>query len=85
MSDFVGYDATQNDRDLKLGVVTPCEMHRIVVVDASKNRDNCKTKDSILELILGGLREYAQRDVGSFEWPPTGILRVSGGMSCGAV
>ena len=31
MSDFVGYDATENDRDLKLGAVTPCEMHRVVV------------------------------------------------------
>jgi hypothetical protein len=25
MSDFVGYDTTQNDGDLELGVVTPCE------------------------------------------------------------
>ena len=54
MSDFVGYDATQNDRDLKLGVVTPREVHRIVVVDAGENRDYCKTKESVLELILGG-------------------------------
>ena len=33
MSDFVGDDATENDRELKLGVVTPCEMRHIVVVD----------------------------------------------------
>jgi hypothetical protein len=85
MSDFVGYDATQNDGDLELGVVTPCEMRHIVVVDTGKDRDNCKTKGSVLEPILGGLGEYAKRDVGSFERLPTGILRVSGGMSCGAV
>jgi hypothetical protein len=81
----VGYDTTQNDGDLELGVVTPCEMRHIVVVDAGQNRDNCKTKGSVLELILGGLRQYAQRDVGSFERLPTGILRVSGGMPRWAV
>jgi hypothetical protein len=85
MSDFVGYDTTQNDRDLELGVVTPCEMRHIVVVDSGQNRDNCKGKGSVLELILGGLGEYAQRDVGSFERFPTGILWESGGMSPGAV
>jgi hypothetical protein len=61
MPDFVGYDTTQNDGDLELGVGTPCEMRHM------------------------GLREYAQRDVGSFERLPTGILRVSGGMPRGAV
>jgi hypothetical protein len=85
VSDFVGYDATQNDRALKLGVVTPCEMHRIIVVDTGENRDNCKTKDSVLEPILGGFGEYTQHDVGSFERLPTWIVRVSGGMPRGAV
>jgi hypothetical protein len=85
MSDFVGYNATENDRDLKLGAVTPCKTHRIIVVDAGETRDNCKTKDRVLELILGGLGEYAQRDVGSFERLPTGILPVSGGMPRGAL
>jgi len=85
MSDFVGDDATQNDRDLELGAVTPCETHRIVVVDAGENRDYCKTKESVLELILGGLGEYAQRDVGSLERLPTGIWRVNAGIPRGAV
>jgi hypothetical protein len=84
VSDFVGYDATQNDRALKLGVVTPCEMHRIIVVDTGENWDNCKTKDSVLEPILGGFVEYTQHDVGSFERLPTWILRVSGGLPRGA-
>jgi hypothetical protein len=46
MSDFVGYDATQNDRDLKLGAVIPCEMHRIVVVDAGENRFQSRKDES---------------------------------------
>jgi hypothetical protein len=74
MPDFVGYDTTQNDGDFELGVVTPCEMRHIVVVDTGQNRDNGKTKGSVLELILGRFGEYAQRDVGSFERPTTGIL-----------
>jgi hypothetical protein len=78
MSDFVGYDATQNDRDLELGAVTPCEMHRIVVVDAGENRDYCKTKESALELILDGLGEYAQHDVGSLERLLAGAEREAG-------
>ena len=65
MSDFVDYDATKNDRYLKLGVVTPCEMLRMLVVDAGKNRDNCKTKDIVLELILVDRRVPGAR----CQWP----------------
>jgi len=85
MPEFMGYDATQNDGELELGVVTPCETHRIVVVDTGENWVDCKTKDRVLELILGGLGYYSQHDVRSFERFLTGISRDGGGMPRRAV
>lgn len=69
MADFVGYDTTQNDGDLELGVVTLGATHSIFVVDTGETRMDCKTKDSVPEPILGGLREYPERDVGGFGRP----------------
>jgi len=64
MPDFVSNDATQNDGDVELGAVTFGVTHRFVV-HRGKNRDDGKTEDYILELILGRLREYPHPDVGS--------------------
>src|ERR1700730_3457833 len=78
MSNFVGYDAAQNNGDLKLRVVTLGATQHIVVIDTGENRYDCENKDFALEPILGGLREYPQLDVSSFEGPLTRFLPNAG-------
>jgi hypothetical protein len=73
---FVGDDGTQNNGNLELSIVLLDGAQRMIVVDTGKNRNDCKTKDSILKLVLGWLRKHPQHDVGSFErlQTPTGCL-----------
>src|SRR5580765_936147 len=52
MADFVGDDATQNDRSLERCVVSFGGAQRVVVVDAGENRNDCSAEDSILKPVL---------------------------------
>jgi len=74
MPEFVGDDAAQNDGDLELVAIPLGTPQRVVIVDGGENRNDCKTKNSILKLVLGSLREHAQHDIGSPKRLETRIL-----------
>jgi hypothetical protein len=63
----LGRNATQNNGNHELSIVILGGAQRMIVVDSGKNRNDCKTKDNILKLVLGCLRKHPQHDVGSFE------------------
>jgi hypothetical protein len=79
MTEFVGYGATQNYRDLDLSIVTLAAAHRIVVIDTGENRVDGKTEDSGLELVLDGRGKHSQPEIGSVGRFLAGSLRASGG------
>jgi len=85
MAELMGYDTTQNDGQLEIGIVTSCEAHRILIIDSGENGMDRKAKNSILKLILGGLRDYTQLDVGRFERVLTGIFHDGGRMTFWAI
>src|SRR6516164_8554034 len=78
MSQFVGYDATQNYVRVELGVLSQSKTCCIVVVDTCQNRADRKTEDVRLEIRSDGRRKYAQHDVGRLEWSQTGSSRTGG-------
>lgn len=48
VTDFVGYRATENDGNLKVGLVNPRETHGMVVVDTDKQWRDYKTEEGVL-------------------------------------
>jgi hypothetical protein len=81
MSNFVGHDATQDEMDLELGIISNGTAHHAVVVDTGKQWTDSKTKDGVLKLITGGRCEYPQNDVRRLRRFVTGILLDSARMT----
>jgi hypothetical protein len=62
---FDGNGAVSQTTTISLngGIIVPLAgTQRVVEVHAGENRNDCKTKDSILRLVLGWLRKHSQYD-----------------------
>ena len=62
MPEFVGDNATQNDRALELVAVPLGSPQLVIMVDDGEDGNDGKTKNSILKLVLRCLRKYSQHE-----------------------
>src|SRR6516162_4643440 len=80
MSQFVGYDATENDARVELDVLLfHSETDGIVVVDAGQIGTDRKTEDVRPQTMLGRRRKYPQHDVCRLKRWRTRFFRTGGG------
>src|SRR6516162_11755754 len=80
MSQFVGYDATENDARVELDVLPfHSETDGIVVVDAGQIGTDRKTEDVRPQTMLGRRRKYPQHDVCRLKRWRTRFFRTGGG------